>query len=165
MYIQCNNEACLNNHYYNGKAISITYSGYVFVDLVSCMQSTRTILLSVACPALQYIVTLSHKLHHLKKKILKIKLFWFSLQLLSETFLILRRTERDMIKNVNLSKRKAPIILVRFLWNLNFLNRVSKITQISNFMKIHQVGAALFYVDRQTHDKANGRISQFCEHT
>jgi hypothetical protein len=35
------------------------------------------------------------------KKILNIKcVFWFCLQLLPETFLILGRTERDMIKNV-----------------------------------------------------------------
>ena len=35
-----------------------------------------------------------------KKKDLKC-VFWFSLQLLSETFLILRRTERDIIKMYN----------------------------------------------------------------
>ena len=34
--------------------------------------------------------------------------FWFPLQLLSETFLILRRTERDMIKNVYWSSCKVP---------------------------------------------------------
>ena len=32
---------------------------------------------------------------------------------LSETFLILRRNERDMIKNVRRSSRKEPVILVR----------------------------------------------------
>jgi hypothetical protein len=36
-----------------------------------------------------------------KKLLLKLKfVFWISLQIVSETFLILRRTERDMIKNV-----------------------------------------------------------------
>jgi hypothetical protein len=36
------------------------------------------------------------------------------LQILSETFLVLKSTERDMIKNVNRSSCKVPVILVRF---------------------------------------------------
>ena len=49
------------------------------------------------------------------KKLLNIKfVFRFSLQLLSETFLILRRTERDMIVSVYRSSCNVPVILVRF---------------------------------------------------
>jgi len=40
-----------------------------------------------------------------------------------------------------------------------------KSTQISNFLKIRQVGTELLHVDRQPnrHDNANGRFLQFCE--
>jgi len=38
---------------------------------------------------------------------------WFCLQLPSETFLILRRSQRDIINIHNLS-RKIPVVLVRF---------------------------------------------------
>jgi len=50
-----------------------------------------------------------------EKKSLNTKcVFWFSVQLLSETFLILRRTERDMIKNIHWSLCKVPVIGVRY---------------------------------------------------
>jgi hypothetical protein len=49
-----------------------------------------------------------------KKFIEHKNVFWFSLQSLSETFLILRRNERDMIKNVYWSSCKIRIIIVRF---------------------------------------------------
>jgi hypothetical protein len=50
---------------------------------------------------------------------------------LSETFLILRRSERDMITNVYRSLCKISAFLVIILKNLNFLDRFSKTAQIS----------------------------------
>jgi hypothetical protein len=48
-----------------------------------------------------------------------IELFWFSLQLLCETFLILRRIERDVINaNTCTSSCRVCVILVIFSWNL-----------------------------------------------
>ena len=48
------------------------------------------------------------------KKLLNTKrVFWFSVHLLSETCLILRRTEWDMIKNVYRSACNVPVIVGR----------------------------------------------------
>ena len=48
-------------------------------------------------------------------KLLKINcVFWFFLQLLYETFFILRIIQRHMIKNVNLSPCKVYVILLLF---------------------------------------------------
>ena len=55
-----------------------------------------------------------------------------------------------MIKNVYRSSCTVPAIPARLQWSLNFLDRVSNGTQISNFMKIRPVGAKLFHADRQT---------------
>jgi len=47
---------------------------------------------------------------------------------------------------------------------LNFLNKFSKNTQISDFKKIRPVTAEVFLADGLTnrHDEANSRFSQFC---
>jgi hypothetical protein len=43
------------------------------------------------------------------------RVFWFSLQVLSETFFILRRTERDIAINVQKSSSKVPLCLSDFI--------------------------------------------------
>jgi len=85
-----------------------------------------------------------------KKKIRNVKcVFWLSLQLLSATYLIQWRIKRDMIKNIYRSSCRVLFILVRFCWNLNFIDWFSKNTQIPNFMKMRSVEAE-FHADRQT---------------
>jgi len=67
-----------------------------------------------------------------------------------ETFIILRRNERDVIKIYIGFHVKYPFILFRFQWNLNFINRFSKNPLISNFKKIRPVGAELFHAYGRT---------------
>ena len=58
-----NNEVHLHDHYCHGKAISITYSECVFVDLIIqyAMHMCLITLSSVACLAVPYFFTLFHK--------------------------------------------------------------------------------------------------------
>jgi len=65
-----------------------------------------------------------------------------------ETFLILRTIQRDIIVNVRRSSCEVSIIHVRLECNLNFLDRFSKNTEMSDFMKICPLGA-LFQADGQ----------------
>jgi hypothetical protein len=95
--------------------------------------------------------------------------FDFSLQILPKTFLILRRSQRDIAISVKMPLCKIPIILVRFEWKANFLDRISQKSQISNLIKIRPVGAELFHANWQTdtdrYDTANSGFSQVSERT
>ena len=89
------------------------------------------------------------------KKLLNTKcVFWSSLQLLSETFLILWITGRDMIRNVYWSSCKVPVVLVSFLY------RFSKNTQ--KFYKNPSSDRRVFPCGRTVrHDEANVAFRNF----
>ena len=144
---------------------------------VPCMQCACAIWPCVPYPPLQHLFTLSHKGHNFQLTLLNVKCaFRFYIQIMSETIFILGRTEWDVIKNVCWSSCKVPVIFVRSLWDLIFLDKVSKNLQISSFINVRPVGAELFHpdrrtegrtdrqTDRQTNDEANSRFAQFCEH-
>jgi hypothetical protein len=84
---------------------------------------------SVVCLALQYISTLSHEgTIFEKKKLLNIKcMFWFSLQLLSEIFLILRRIQWVIITNYIGLRVKYPLYLSDFYETSSFSRDFRKI--------------------------------------
>ena len=73
----------------------------------------RVILSSVACPVLHYFSTYLIKATVFEKKNIGHNVCVFSLQLLPETFLILRITQRDIITHVHWSKCTVPVILDR----------------------------------------------------
>jgi len=123
----------------------------------------RPILLSsVVCPVVQYLPTLSHKRHDLKKKIKlpNVKYAsWFSLQLLSETFLNLRRIQRVAVINIRRSV-KYPLYLSRFNETLIYSTIFRKI-----FVQLKQNRSMRTDGPSDRHDEANGRSSQFGERT
>ena len=94
-----------------------------------------------------------------REKRLDIKcVFWFSLQHLSERFLIRKRIERDIIVNVHTSSWKVLVILVRFNETLIFWDRYEKNPKVWNFMQIRPVGDELFHADWLTFQRECGII-------
>ena len=67
------------------------------------------------------------------------------------------------IINVRRSSCKVPVVLVGFLWNLNFLDRLSQNTQISNFTHIRPVGAELFHADGRTEMKLIAALRNYAK--
>jgi hypothetical protein len=101
--------------------------------------------------ALPYFSTLFHKGEISGKNLLNIKrVTWFYLQIRSKIFLILRRIQRDTTINMHGYSCEISFHLVTVESNFNFVGRFFKNPEISSFIKIRPVGAALFHEDRQT---------------
>jgi hypothetical protein len=98
-----NIEALSRNNFCRGKTISITNSECVFLALVihHAMRMRCTILSPVVCVAVPYFYNYLINGTIFTKELLSIKcVFWLSLQILSEIFLILRNIQRDAMINV-----------------------------------------------------------------
>jgi len=82
----------------------------------------------MACPALQCFSTLSDKRHDFRKKVIEQNMCILSLStILSETFLILRRTEREMKKKVgfHVNYRYFCHILIKLEFSGQILEKYS----------------------------------------
>jgi len=101
------------------------------------------------------------KRHDFRKELLNLKcVFRFSLQRLSENFLILRRTERDTIKIVYWSSCKVPFLPI--LMKREFSRQIFEKYSNIKFREYPSRGSRVVpcgQTDR--HDEANGRFSQF----
>jgi len=114
---QCSkSEARSRDYFCNGKAICVTYSECVSVALgTQHAMHVRHILIFALPRSTKYFPTLSHKRYDFREKVTEHKICVSILFTnMSETFLILWRTEQDMIKNLYRSSCKVPVIFVRF---------------------------------------------------
>ena len=110
------------------------------------------------------------------KKLFNIKcVFWFSIQILSETFLILRIIQRDIVISVHTSPHKAPVILVSFYSNGIFFTVPKKYLNMkfhknpSSGKPVSQCRCTDKGRNRQRereigrHEETKSRFSKFCE--
>ena len=133
------------------------------------MHCAWAILSSLACHALQYLPTLSHKRYDFfffKLRNTKC-VFWFSLQLLSETFLILRRNERDMIKKCMVvftySTHYSCPILMKLKFSRHIFEKSSNIKFHENPSNGSRVVTCAWTNGQTDMTEANNPVSQFCE--
>jgi hypothetical protein len=105
------------------------------IQNAKCM--CHTIFSSVACPAVPYFPHYPINSMTFGKKLMKIKCV-FELNIQHNTNI-----------NVCSSSHKPPIILIIRYWNLKFLDRFFRNSQMSNLMKIHPVGAELLHANRR----------------
>jgi hypothetical protein len=84
----------------------------------------------MACWTLLYSSTLSHQWHDFLKMLLCV--FWFSLQLLSETVLTIRRIQRDIIITVYWYSRKVSVIS-QILMKTQYSQKIFKISSNVKF--------------------------------
>jgi hypothetical protein len=148
---------------------------YVCVCVCVCMHVLCVCVCSLSYPApLLYFhlwpVWLYHIFPHyltngtvLGKRVTAHKMCVFYQQSLSETFLILRIIKRDMIINVYTSSCKAPVIFIRFEWDLIFLDIFSKISSMTFNENPHSGSQVIPRRRTDEHDETNSLFPQFCE--
>ena len=114
------------NHCCSGKAVSVTYSKCVSVALVTSMQCASSVLYCHPWSIWLYHIFPHYVINGtiFERNLFNTKcVFWYSLQLLSEIFIIPRRILRNIITNVHTSSCKVPVFCqilkkLKFNWHI-----------------------------------------------
>jgi len=116
MYVKRKAEALQRNHSCSGKAISVTYSECASIAffIQHAMGMSHVILSSVAYLDLPAFSTLTHKRHDFRNKVAEHEICVWIFHYNFETFLILRRIQRDIFINAYKSPCSVPGIFVIF---------------------------------------------------
>ena len=152
MHVQRNTETRSCNQCCCWKAISITYSENVFIALgiqnTICM---RSIVVCVLLGSTVSFNTISLTAWFSAKRAIKMKfLFWFSPQILPETFIILRKIERDMIKIYTVLHVNYPLFLSYFHETWIFSTDIRKILTYKISWKSVRWEPSSIWTDGQT---------------
>ena len=142
------------NHFRRRKAV-IIYE-------LSSRQSAFAALCCHLRPVWFYSIFLHYHIkNNLQKTLLNLKsVFWFPVQLLSETFITPRRLQRDIIVRVHVSSDKYPLFLSYFNENLNFLDRFKKV--VITFHENPSSGSQAVLCGRtDRHGEASSRFRSF----
>ena len=129
------------------------------------MQCACAILSPIPRPSVQYFSTFSHKRHDFRKeKLLNTKCVSISSANFYRTFLILRITERDMIKNVYWSSCKVALSLSHFNETWIFFTDFGRICKNKISRKsVQQELNCSTRTDRHVTKQVVFFFSQFCE--
>ena len=159
---------------FGGKGISFTYTKGVFIAFV-IQQAIRSFVIIVlqSAPLYSMFHNVSQTARFTNYNLLNLKcVFWLSLHIWSDTFLILRRLDRDIIINLKCVHIKYKLFLSG-CYESWILEKIARKFEIFNFIKIPPVGSYLLHGERRTegetdkrrdkHDEANCRFFEFWE--
>ena len=169
MSVKRNIEERSCNHCWSGKAISIVCCEWVFVALgIQHVMHVSHIIISTLSGSTIIFHIISQRGTIFKTTILSTKcVFLFCLQLLSETFLILRTIKQHMIKNVYRFSCKVPLLFLSdfnktWIFSTNF-RKILKYQISWNSFQREPNSSMRTDIRTDRHDETNKRFSQFYE--